>query len=144
MENRKIKILLIEDNVDDTELIRRKLEKPANTRFRVTTARTLHDGLELVAKDLPDLIISDLGLPDSHGLDTVTRILLEVPQIPLVVLSGFDDEAIAIKAVQSGAQDYLVKGHLQNFQLERSLYYSIERARLQAELEQNTQEILNV
>jgi len=144
MENKKIKILLIEDNVDDTELIRRKLEKSANTRFQVTTARTLHDGLELVEKDMPDLIISDLGLPDSHGLDTVTKILLELPQIPLVVLSGFDDEAIAIKAVQSGSQDYLVKGRLENSQLERSIYYSIERAHLQAELEQTTQEILNV
>jgi len=144
MENKKIKILLIEDNVDDTELIRRKLVKSANTRFQVTTARTLHDGLELVEKDMPDLIISDLGLPDSHGLDTVTKILLELPQIPLVVLSGFDDEAIAIKAVQSGSQDYLVKGRLENSQLERSIYYSIERAHLQAELEQTTQEILNI
>jgi PAS domain S-box-containing protein len=144
MENRKIKILLIEDSVDDAELIRRKLEKSAGARFQVTTVKNLRDGLEQVVKNKPDLILSDLGLPDSHGLDTVTKILLEVPHIPLVVLSGFDDEAIAIKAVQSGAQDYLVKGRLETSQLERSLYYSIERARLQAELEQHAQEIFNI
>ena len=107
----------------------------------MSVAQKLNDGLEQAEKNAPDLILSDLGLPDSHGIDTVTKILLAVPHIPLVVLSGFDDEDIAIKAVQSGAQDYLVKGHIENSQLERSIYYSIERARLQDELEQNTQEI---
>jgi|GEM_PF-479144 len=144
MENKKIKILLIEDSVDDAELIKRKLEKSAGARFQVAIATKLQDGLEQLAKNTPDLILSDLGLPDSHGLDTVTKILLAVPHIPLVVLSGFDDEAIAIKAVQSGAQDYLVKGQLEYSQLERSLFYSIERAHLQVELEQHTQEIFNV
>ena len=144
MENKKIKILLIEDSVNDAVLIKRKLEKSANVRFQVTTVRTLRDALEHAIKNKPDLILSDLGLPDSHGLDTVTKILLEVPHIPLVVLSGFDDEAVAIKAVQSGAQDYLVKGQLESLQLERALAYSIERAQLQMELEQHTQEIINI
>src|SRR4030042_1955864 len=141
MENRKIAVLLIEDSIDDAELIKRKLEKSTDTKFQVMLARKLEDGREQAKTNQPDLIISDLGLPDSHGLDTVTKILLAVPYIPLVVLSGFDDEGIAIKAVQSGAQDYLVKGRLDNSQLERSIYYSIERARLQHELEHNSQEI---
>ena len=144
MKNRKVKILLIEDNADDAALIKRKLEKASNARFQVTVARKLRDGLKQAEETTPDLILSDLGLPDSHGLDTVTKILLQVPHIPLVVLSGFDDEDVAIKAVQSGAQDYLVKGYIKDSQLERSLFYSIERARLQAELEQHTQEILNI
>jgi PAS domain S-box-containing protein len=141
MENRTIKVLLIEDSVDDAELIKRKLEKLVRSKFQVSVAQKLNDGLEQAEKDAPDLILSDLGLPDSHGIDTVTKILLAVPHIPLVVLSGFDDEDIAIKAVQSGAQDYLVKGQIENFQLERSIYYSIERARLHDELEQNAHEI---
>ncbi|MGD0780719.1 MAG: PAS domain S-box protein [Dehalococcoidales bacterium] len=141
MENRTIKVLLIEDSVDDAELIKRKLEKLVRSKFQVSVAQKLNDGLEQAEKNPPDLILSDLGLPDSHGIDTVTKILLAVPHIPLVVLSGFDDEDIAIKAVQSGAQDYLVKGQIENFQLERSIYYSIERARLHDELEQNAHEI---
>jgi PAS domain S-box-containing protein len=141
MENKKISVLLIEDSVDDAELIKRKLEKSANTRFQVMVARKLDDGLKQAETSEPDLIVSDLGLPDSHGLDTVTKILLAVPHIPLVVLSGFDDEDTGIRAVQSGAQDYLVKGRLDDAQLERSIYYSIERARLQYELEQNSREV---
>jgi PleD family two-component response regulator len=144
MENKKVNVLLIEDSVDDAELIRRKLEKSVDGRFKVTVAQRLNQGLEMLEKEEPDLILSDLGLPDSHGLDTVTKILLAAPHIPLVVLSGFDDEDVAIKAVQSGAQDYLVKGHLESYQLERSLYYSIERARLQAELDQNAQEMSRI
>jgi len=144
MEAKKIKVLLIEDNPDDTELIRRKLDRSANAKFSITSVTKLNDGLEHLTRNKTDLILSDLGLPDSHGLDTVTKILLAVPHIPLVVLSGFDDEAIAIKAVQSGAQDYMVKGQLEGAQIERSLFYAIERARLQMELEQYTQEISKV
>jgi PAS domain S-box-containing protein len=144
MEEKKIEVLLIEDNPDDAELIRRKLEKSANTRFSITSVTRLQDGLDHLARNKPDLILADLGLPDSHGLDTVTKILLNSPHIPLVVLSGFDDEAIAIKAVKSGAQDYLVKGQLEDTQIERSLSYAIERAQLQQELEQNTREIYKV
>jgi PAS domain S-box-containing protein len=143
MEDKKIKVLLIEDNPDDAELIRRKLDR-SDTRFSITSVTRLQDGLDHLARNKPDLILSDLGLPDSHGLDTVTKILLDSPHVPLVVLSGFDDEAIAIKAVKSGAQDYLVKGQLEDTQIERPLSYAIERARLQQELEQNTREIYKV
>jgi len=144
MEVKKVKVLLIEDNPDDVELIRRKLARSANAKLSITSVTRLNDGLEHLTRNKTDLILSDLGLPDSHGLDTVTKILLSVPHIPLVVLSGFDDEAIAIKAVQSGAQDYIVKGQLEGAQIERSLFYAIERARLQMELEQYTQEISKV
>jgi PAS domain S-box-containing protein len=141
MKEGSIRVLLIEDNPDDAELLRRNLGKSANGNIELTLVRSLKAGLEQIALNAPDIILSDLGLPDSHGLDTVTKIMCEAPNIPLVVLSGFDDEATAIKAVQSGAQDYLVKGHLERVQIERSLFYAIERARLQTELEQHAQEI---
>ena len=144
MNSKTVKVLLIEDNPDDAALIRRKLGKAVNSRFTVIPAMKLAEGLEQFSKAAPDVILSDLGLPDSHGLDTVTKILCDAPHIPLVVLSGFDDEAIAIKAVQLGAQDYLVKGRIEDAQLERSLFYAIERSQLQSELEQHTQEILNI
>jgi PAS domain S-box-containing protein len=144
MEAETIKVLLIEDNSDDVQLILRKLNKSVNARFEVSTASSLQQGLEYLDQNVPDLILSDLGLPDSHGLDTLTKLMCKAPQIPLVILSGFDDEAIAIKAVKTGAQDYLVKGQLEGTQIERSLFYAIERARLQRELEQHTQEIWKV
>jgi PAS domain S-box-containing protein len=144
MADGTIEVILIEDNLDDTELLLRKLGKSTEGQMKVKSVKSLHDGLELLARNKPDIILSDLGLPDSHGLDTVTKLLFEAPNIPLVVLSGLDDEAIAIKAVQSGAQDYLVKGQLEGRQIERSLFYAIERARLQTELDQHTQEITRI
>jgi PAS domain S-box-containing protein len=144
MDNNKIKILMIEDSIDDAILIKRQLENSTSTRFLVTAVKTLREGLAHLAEEQPDLIISDLGLPDCHGLDTVNRILKEAPQVPLVVLSGYDDESVAIKAVKAGAQDYMVKGRIDNPQMERSLNYSIERARLQRELERHNREIANV
>ena len=144
MEDKTIKVLLIEDNPDDAELIRRKLVRSANEQFTVTTVTRLKEGLENLARDGADLVLSDLGLPDSHGLDTVTKLLCQASRTPLVVLSGFDDEALAIKAVQLGAQDYLVKGQMEGTQLERSLFYAIERTRLQMELEQHTQELWKI
>ncbi len=144
MEEKTTRVLLIEDNADDLELIKRKLSRSANNRYTVTTARKLQTGLECLDSEDVDLILSDLGLPDSHGLDTVTKLLCGAPHVPLIILSGFDDEAIAIKAVQAGAQDYLVKGQIEDSQIERSLSYAIERARLQNELEQHTQEICSI
>jgi PAS domain S-box-containing protein len=144
MEDESIEVLLIEDNPDDAELIRRKLDRSTSGHFKVTSVKSLKDGLEHLAQNTFDLVLSDLGLPDSHGLDTVTKIMCDAPHIPVVVLSGFDDEETAIKAVQSGAQDYMVKGQLDGSQIERSLSYAIERARLQRELEQYTQEIWKI
>jgi PAS domain S-box-containing protein len=144
MEDRLIKVLLIEDNPDDIELLQRKLGKSNNGQLTVTSVKSLQDALEHLTRNKPDIILSDLGLPDSHGLDTVTRLMHAAPNIPLVVLSGFDDEATAIKAVHSGAQDYLVKGQPESRQIERSLFYAIERAQLQTELEQHTQEITSI
>lgn len=141
MNNKKIKVLMIEDSIDDATLIKRRLENSTKSHFSVADVRTLDEGLQYLSHHVPDIIISDLGLPDSHGLDTVNRIVKKAPDIPLVVLSGFDDESLAIKAVQAGAQDYLIKGQAENPQLERSLFYSIERARLQGQVEKHSREI---
>ena len=109
--------------------------------FTLMPVTRLKEGLEYLARDGADLVLSDLGLPDSHGLDTITQILYMAPQTPVVVLSGLDDEALAIKAMQLGAQDYLVKGQMEGNQLERALFYAMERSRLQRELDQHTEEM---
>ena len=144
MEEKSINILLIEDNQDDAELLQRKLSNSANGRFKVTPANCLKDGLEKLSGNTHDLILSDLGLPDSHGLDTVTQVLQMAPETPLVVLSGYDNEETAIKAVQLGAQDYIVKGQLDGTQMERSLFYAIERSLLQREVEHYADEISKI
>src|SRR3972149_12251146 len=112
MKDKTIKVLLIEDNPDDAELIRRKLSSSGNGRFKIIPATKLKEGLQYLARNGADLVLSDLGLPDSHGLDTITQVLYQAPHTPVVVLSGLDDEALAIKAVQLGAQDYQVKGQM--------------------------------
>jgi PAS domain S-box-containing protein len=141
MENKIIKVLLIEDNPDDADLLRRKLSRSESGQFTVTPFTRLKEGLEHLAREGADLVLTDLGLPDSQGLDTITRVLYQSKHTPVVVLSGLDDEALAIKAVQLGAQDYLVKGKIEGDQLERALFYAIERSRLQVELERYTQEL---
>jgi PAS domain S-box-containing protein len=143
MDNKKIKVLLIEDSVDNAIQIQRKLENSPKTKFEITTVKTLENGLNRLAVEHFDLVISDLGLPDSQGLNSVKQILTKAPHVPLVVLSGLDDESVAINAVKAGAQDYLVKGQINEPQLERSLHYSIERARLHQELDQRHREIIN-
>jgi PAS domain S-box-containing protein len=141
MQDKTIKVLLIEDNSDDAELLKRKLTQSTSGNFEVILVSSLNEGLEELSENQIDIVLSDLGLPDSHGLDTVSKILNQTQQTPLVVLSGLDDEDIAIKAVKLGAQDYLVKGFIENTHIERSIFYAIERSRLQDELEQYTQEL---
>ena len=87
----------------------------------------LSSGLQRLAEGGADLVLLDLGLPDSQGLDTYSKTQSQFPSVPIVVLSGLLDEAVAIKAVRAGAQDYLVKGQIEGNLLFRSIRYAIER-----------------
>jgi PAS domain S-box-containing protein len=145
MENKTINVLLIENNPEDAAAIKLRLAGSPAAKFEVTTAVTLKDGLErLSGEKRPDLVLSDLLLPDAKGLEGVSWILRQAAHIPLVVLGSADDEALAIKAVQAGAQDYLVKENLESSNIERTLYYAIERTRMQRELEQKVREVCTV
>src|ERR1700722_16284648 len=106
-------------------------ERPGN--FQLTHVLTLREALVLLAKGGIDIVLLDMGLPDGHGLDTVRRAHAVAPEIPLVVLTGMDDEALAAAAVKEGAQDYLIKGQIENRALPRALRHSIERQRMQME-----------
>ena len=132
--NNEIRVLLIEDNPGDARLLRELLSEAVNTRFRVQHALDLASGLERLAAGDIDIALLDLSLPDSHGADTFRRAHACAPQVPMIVLSGTDNEALAVKTVQEGAQDYLVKGHADGPLLARSLLYAIERKRAQEEL----------
>jgi signal transduction histidine kinase len=94
---------------------------------RVNCVNRLSDGLASLTKEMPSLVLLDLNLPDSHGAETFRRVMKHAPNIPVVVLSGQDDEALAIKAVHQGVQDYLIKGDVTSKQLERAIRSAVER-----------------
>ena len=128
-------VLLIEDNAGDARLIREMLYEEENAPFDLRSVDRLSRGLEALSKQAASLVLLDLSLPDSHGLDTFSKVYAHAPKVPIIVLSGNDDETLALYAVKSGAQDYLVKGRIDRELLLRAMQYAIERKRYQEELE---------
>ena len=128
-------VLLIEDNAGDARLIEEMLREDPATPFRLSRADRLSRGLELLSLQETELVLLDLSLPDSHGLETFSKVYAHSPKVPIIVLSGNDDQTLALFAVKSGAQDYLVKGKIDRELLLRAMQYSIERKRYQEELE---------
>jgi diguanylate cyclase (GGDEF)-like protein len=102
--------------------------------YRVTHVRTLNDAVLSAEDVVPDVILADLNLPDSRGTETVASIQTSYPDIPLVIVSAWEDEAISLRSVKAGAQDYLVKGHIDGANLHRVIRYAIERKRTELEL----------
>lgn len=132
-------VLLVEDNPPDAWLIPRLLNgvRPAaDPLVEVDVVERLEDALDRLRRQAFDAVLLDLGLPDSSGLDTFVTIRAAYPHVPVVVLTGLDDEAMALEAVRRGAQDFLVKGRFDAGFLRRALRYAMERQRLQSLLEQ--------
>ncbi len=128
-------VLLIEDNPGDARLIREMLAEEEGSPFELQFAERLSKGLEALAKGGPALVLLDLSLPDSFGLETFAKVYAHSPAVPIIVLTGNDDQTVALSAVKGGAQDYLVKTRLDRELLLRSMQYSIERKRYQVQLE---------
>jgi len=129
-----IKILLIEDNPGDARLIQEMLSEIKDTKFNFSCVDRLSKGLEFLTKGDIDIVLLDLSLPDSQGLDTFLKLHQTVPDIAVIVFTGLDDSTIGVKAVQEGAQDYLVKGKVDSDLLFRSIRYAIERHRMLRDL----------
>ncbi|HVK56539.1 MAG TPA: response regulator [Burkholderiales bacterium] len=124
----RIKVLLIEDNPGDARLIREMLAEAKALTFNVEWVNNLTDGVQHLHDNHVDIVLLDLGLPESSGLETLRHLFAHAPLVPtLVVMSGLTDENIAVQAVQSGAQDYLVKGQVDGALLVRAIRYAIER-----------------
>jgi serine phosphatase RsbU (regulator of sigma subunit) len=121
----QIGVLLVEDDDGDARLVEDELSERL-PRARIARCRTLKEALARLGPAV-DCVLLDLGLPDAAGLDAVARLRSRMPAIPLIVLTGLDDEAAGVAAVQAGAQDYLVKGSVSGDQLARSIRYSIGR-----------------
>ena len=127
MSSEPIKVLLVEDNLGDARLLYEGLAEALPEQFQMTHARRLSEALEYLWQETCDVVLLDLGLPDSHGLDTLVVTRAQAPGVPIVVLTGFQDEALAVEALKGGAQDYLVKGQVDSNLLGRSMRYAIVR-----------------
>jgi len=129
------KVLLIEDNPGDSRLIREMIAEEPGAPFELECVECLAQGLERLAAGDIALVLLDLSLPDSLGLETFAKVYAHSPAAPVIVLTGNDDNNLALAAVKRGAQDYLVKGRLERELLLRSMQYAIERKRYQLQLE---------
>lgn len=132
MTSDQIAVLLVEDNPGDARLIQEalsetSLDESSKPDFSLSVTGNLRSALDHLQRDGVDLILADLSLPDSQGLDTVMQILACAPKTPIVVLTGMSDEGLATRALQAGAEDYLVKGESDASILKRSIRYAIER-----------------
>jgi Flp pilus assembly CpaE family ATPase len=132
MEHKLINVLLIEDNPGDTRLIRELLKEATGVPTGLLCADRLSTGLELLSKGGVDVVLLDLSLPDSKGFDTFSRVHTHAKELPVIVLTGFDDEELAMKAVRDGAQDYMAKGSVNSQSLMRSVRFAVERNRKMA------------
>ena len=135
MEAREIGVLLVEDNPDDAVLVQEMLNDARNAKFSVKCVDSLSLGLECVIACPPDVALLDLSLPDSSGLNTFLKMHDRAPGVPVILLTGLNDERLAIDVLKKGGQDYLVKGQIDRFQLERAIRYAIERQNLQKKLD---------
>ena len=131
MLDKPIKILLVEDNPGDAKLIGELLSSPSGTQFKLTVEERLESATKRLSEESFDLVLLDLTLPDSDGLNTFDKVHSGAPTIPVIVLTGLDLESVGTAAVQKGAQDFLVKGTVDRSALVRSIRYAIERSALE-------------
>ena len=127
---------LVEDNPGDARLIQEMLREPPVAPFRVDWSSRLDEALSRLDRESFDVLLLDLGLPDSQGLATFHRVYDRAPKVPIIIFSGAADEELAVEAVAHGAQDYLVKGQIDGSRLKRAIRYAIERKRAQSQIQQ--------
>jgi signal transduction histidine kinase len=140
-EHRGIRVLLVEDDPSDVELVRALAKKVKGIQIDITHAARLSAAVEILERTEFDLILTDLGLPDSQGIGTFIKINTVRPNLPVILLTGTNDMELAATAVRSGAQDYVVKGDANSAMLLKSIQYAIERNKMVMELRNNVREI---
>ena len=127
MLSQYVNILMVEDNPGDAQLLQEYLTDGLGAGYRITHCDRLGEALKFLDREACDIILLDLSLPDSRGLPTFLNLHGKASDIPIVILTGFDDESLASQAMQRGAQDYLPKNSLDGHQLARTIRYAIER-----------------
>ena len=141
MKDQSTHVLLIEDNPGDADLVRLRLVQ-GKSAVDVSCVNRLSDGLTSLQEKSPGVILLDLNLPDSQGAETFRKVLEKAPNVPVVILSGQDDEELAMKALHQGVQDYLVKGAISSSGLDRAMRYAVERQALLRSLEMSRKQQL--
>ena len=132
--NSKLKILLVEGNPRDADLLKEILEETGDHQFQITHVERLSQAIKRLRADSFDTILLDLLLPDATGIETFLKLVAQVPEVPIIVLTGLNNEYLASSALQNGAQDYMIKGQINSGLLVRSIRYAIERHRVQMAL----------
>jgi two-component system cell cycle response regulator len=129
-------VLLVEDNEVDVALVRALLAESAGKSCHLTSVSRLTDARAYLLSAGADCVLLDLSLPDGEGLETLEVVLATAPEVPIIVLSGLQDEEVTMVALNEGAQDYLVKGQVDGESLWRSIRYAVERKRAEVALRQ--------
>lgn len=135
IEKNDFKILLIEDEESDVILVQKALEHANSFEFEIKHADCLKQGIECLKSERVDVVLLDLSLPDSQGIDTLSHFCTKVNDVPIIVFTGNTDEEASIQAFQKGIQDYVMKGSMDGNTLVRSIRYAIERQSLLSKLE---------
>ena len=128
------RLLLVEDSRSDAFLVRQMVAEDPRARFEVVHATSLAGALPELGAGAFLCVVLDLGLPDASGLEALAAVLEAVPSVPVVVLTAWHDDALGVKAVQAGAQDYLVKGEVTPSLLSRAIHYAVERKHVEEQL----------
>ena len=136
MTSLPLRVLLVEDNPGDVRLLQEMFDETGSIKVELTHRGNVEEALSHLATNAPNVVLLDLDLPDAEGLGAVRKVHEYAPRIPLVVLTGRDDESLATGALQEGAQDYLIKGKIEPQALLRAIRYAIERQRMQVEIAQ--------
>src|SRR4051812_29786497 len=141
MAEQELRVLLIEDNPGDAFLIKFYLGESTSPAFHVSHAETVKAGLEILSENKFDLILSDMNLPDSFGVETIKSILGKFPGNLVMVLTGLTDEEVGLETVRYGAQDFLVKGKFDGKVLISSVMFAFERFKLNRQIDNVSKEL---
>lgn len=142
MQKPILKLLLIEDNIPQAALIKQYLAQYPSVRFDVEHVRLLVEGLKRLVDGDIEVVLLDLSLHDSYGLDTLDRLQSQTLDVPVVILTNIDEEEVAMQAIIAGAQDYLIKSRLDALGLGRAVRFAIERQKLTNEMRLHYEEKL--
>ena len=133
VEKKALRVLLVEDNAGDARLLREMFSKESAGSFELTHKTRMSEAEAYLARGGVDVVLLDMGLPDGQGIENLRRARAAAPDVVMMVLTGLDDEGLAAEAIKEGAQDYLIKGQIENRALPRALRHAMDRQRMQAE-----------
>ncbi len=134
MNNNKTRVLINEDNLEYSSMLKAVLSKSEGLIFELISFTNLEDGLAGLKNNDADVVLLELDLPDSSGLDTFNKVSSSTSSLPIIILTGHDDEQLAIQSLKLGAQDYLIKSQTDNKLLFKSILFLIERKKMEEQL----------